>query len=170
MSKDKRSAIDLVKLLGGLPLAIKLAALMIKNERRVHVKFAEVLTELQNREEILALEGSADESSSLRAILGMSYDRLPDKIHKRGFRWLAAFGSESFAWEAVEKLWKMKKPRARKIMSTLINRALVESNEKTERFQLHAVLAKFAESLLEQKREASRTYRAHSSTTTRDLR
>jgi len=162
MNKDEQNAIALVDLLGGLPLAIKLAASMIKTNRRVHVKLADILAELQNRDSLLKLSGIHDGTfSSLQAILGLSYDTLPNKACKHAFRSLGVFGSTSFSDEAVQALWKMKKKQTDAIMLHLINRALVESDAVNARYLLHAVLAKFAESKLEPSYTATTVRHAH---------
>jgi hypothetical protein len=114
-----------------------------------------LLTELQERENRLKLKMSA-ESSTLAAVLGVSYEHVPNERTQHAFRKLGVFGGKpnSFSIEAASGIWEMELRDAQKTMVMLVNRALVEVIDiDNRRYALHAVLADYAASLLDQSDE-----------------
>ena len=161
VNADEKGARGLVAELGGLPLALTLAGRMIAGEWAAGIGVAGALGELKQSEARLRLTGAerrrglAAAEPSLRAVLGMSYDRLPDEATKRAFRFLGTFGPSplTFSLEGATAVWGMEDRPAQKTLAALVGRALVEPMEGG-RYSLHTTLADFAESLLEQQDEA----------------
>jgi hypothetical protein len=100
VAADEKAANELATILDGLPLAITLAGQMLAAEWEAGLGVAGALSELKDREARLKLAGAekraglATAEPSLRAILAMSYDRLPDEATKRAFRLLGVFGGK----------------------------------------------------------------------------
>ena len=160
VSADEKATNELATVLDGLPLALTLAGQMLAAEWEAGLGVAGALSELKDREARLKLAGAekraglATTEPSLRAILAMSYDRLPDEATKRAFRLLGVFGGKplTFSVEAAAAVWGLELRPAQKTMVALVGRALVEPVE-SGRYTLHTTLADFAESLLEENGE-----------------
>ena len=167
VSADEEGARGLVAELGGLPLALTLAGRMIADEWEAGMGVAGALGELKQSEARLDLTGAEKRAElpaaelSLRAVLGISYDRLPDEATRRAFRFLAAFGPSplAFSLEGAAAVWGMEDRPAQKTLAALVGRALVETTEGG-RYSLHTTLADFAESLLEEQDEADAAHDA----------
>jgi tetratricopeptide (TPR) repeat protein len=164
---DEKAANELATVLDGLPLALTLAGQMLAAEWEAGLGVAGALSELKDREARLKLAGAeraglATTELSLRAILAMSYDRLPDDATKRAFRLLGVFGGKplTFSIEAAAAVWGMELRPAQKMMVALVGRALVEPVDGG-RYTLHTTLADFAESLLEEHSEAALARETH---------
>jgi len=165
---DENAANELATVLDGLPLALTLAGQMLAAEWETGLGVAGALSELKDREARLKLVGAekraglASAEPSLRAILAMSYERLPDEATKRAFRLVGVFGGKplTFSFEAVAAVWGMELRPAQKTMVALVGRALVEPVE-SGRYTLHTTLADFAESLLEEHSEAVLAHETH---------
>ena len=161
VNADEKGARGLAAELGGLPLALTLAGRMIADEWEAGIGVAGALGELKEREARLGLRGAEKRpglptaEQSLRAVLGISYDRLADDATRRAFRFLGAFGSSplTFSLEGATAVWGMEDRTARKTLVALVSRALVEPMEGG-RYSLHTTLADFAECLLEEQDEA----------------
>ncbi len=167
VAADEKAANELATVLDGLPLALTLAGQMLAAEWEAGLGVAGALSELKDREARLKLAGAeraglATDELSLRAILAMSYDRLPDEATKRTFRLLGVFGGKplTFSVEAAAAIWGMELRPAQKTMVALVGRALVEPVE-SGRYTLHTTLADFAESLLEEHGEAALARETH---------
>jgi tetratricopeptide (TPR) repeat protein len=168
VAADEKAANELATVLDGLPLALTLAGQMLAAEWEAGLGVAGALSELKDREARLKLAGAekrtglATAELSLRAILAMSYDRLPDEATKRAFRLLGVFGGKplTFSIEAAAAMWGMELRPAQKTMVALVGRALVEPVE-SGRYTLHTTLADFAESLLEEHEEAALARETH---------
>jgi tetratricopeptide (TPR) repeat protein len=168
VSADEKAANELATALDGLPLALTLAGQMLAAEWEAGLGIAGALSELKDREARLQLAGAekraglATTEPSLRAILAMSYDRLPDEVTKRAFRLLGVFGGKplTFSVEAAAAVWGIELRPAQKTMSALFGRALVEPVQ-SGRYTLHTTLADFAESLLEEHNEAALACETH---------
>jgi hypothetical protein len=155
---DREAAKRLCAKLDGLPLAIKLAGRLLAIEADVPSRMRNLVDELiERRDARLELSqyehraGLSDEEPvSLKAILGMSVDRL-DHVDKERFAMLAVFGGEPLTWEigATAAVWQCTTNEAEATTSRLIQRGLVEQRPD-KRYWMHALLADYANSLLEE--------------------
>jgi len=112
---DQRTAQRLCEKLEYLPLALKLAGRLLANEADVPRRMQRLMDELiEHREARLALEQfegrkgiDEDHPVSLRAILGLSVDRL-SSLDRERFAQLAVFGGEPLTWEikAAAYVWE----------------------------------------------------------------
>lgn len=140
-----------------LPLGIKLAGQLLANESDVKPRMKRIVGELTERGQArLDLEqtesrlGLDDEKPhSIRAILGMSVDRL-DQLDKERFAMLGMFGGEPLTWdlEAATAVWDCTPEGAQDTTARLIKRALVEPRPN-EQYWMHALLADYAEEMCE---------------------
>jgi len=168
VSADEKATNELATALDGLPLALTLAGQMLAAESEAGLGVASALSELKDREARLKLVGAekrpglATIEPSLRAILAMSYERLPDETTKRAFRLLGVFGGKplTFSIDAAAAMWEMELRPAQKTMVALVGRALVEPVE-SGRYTLHTTLADFSDSLLEEHGEAALARETH---------
>lgn len=130
MAADEKAANELATVLDGLPLALTLIGQMLAAEWEAGLGVAGALSELKDRETRLKLAGAekrpglSEASPSLRAILAMSYDHLPNEETKRAFRLLGVFGGKplTFSLEAAA-MWGMELRPAQKIMVALVGHA-----------------------------------------------
>ncbi|HKP53168.1 MAG TPA: NB-ARC domain-containing protein [Chloroflexia bacterium] len=155
---DQKAAERLCSKLDGLPLAIKLAGQLLAMEADVPPRMRKLVDELiERREARLGLLQSEprqglpdDEPPSLKAILGMSLDRLT-QTDKERFAMLGVFGGEPLTWEigATAAVWECDVDEAEATTSHLIQRGLVELRPDN-RYWMHALLADYAISLMEE--------------------
>lgn len=150
---DHQLALELCHRLEYLPLALTLAGRALALEATVPSRLQRLLTELIERRtaRLQLLEangrlGIEQAEVSLRAILGLSVDRLSptDRVY---FAMLSVFGGEPLTWDlrAAAYVWACAPDVAEGITARLIQRSLVE--ERQERYWMHALLADYAEEL-----------------------
>jgi tetratricopeptide (TPR) repeat protein len=165
VASDKDSVSQLITLLGGLPLALTITGQLLEEEWEAGLGTSGFLHELQEREKRLKLKLS-DESSTLDALFGLSYEHLPSDRTQRAFRQLGVFGGKpnTFSIEAASAIWEMELRDTQKTLGTLVKRALIEVMDiDNHRYAPHALLADYAASLLDQsKEEKLQAYRCHS--------
>ncbi|MCB0037372.1 MAG: tetratricopeptide repeat protein, partial [Anaerolineales bacterium] len=149
--------------LGGLPLSIILAGQTVASESQAGFSVANALQELLDRGGSMEGKGGAGrEVDSLRAMLSVSYDHLPDERVRQAFRSLAVFGARprTFAIEAAAHVWKVDSRTAQKQMVTLVNQQMVEPLGEGV-FALHNAFASFATTLLVEHAELEALQEAH---------
>lgn len=150
---DHQLALELCRRLEYLPLALTLAGRALALEATVPSRLQGLLTELIERRaarlQLLEAKGRLgieQAEVSLRAILGLSVDRLSpaDRVY---FAMLSVFGGEPLTWDqhAAAYVWACAPDVAEGITARLIQRGLVE--ERQERYWIHALLADYAEEL-----------------------
>ncbi len=148
---------ELVRELGGLPLALRVAGSLLAAEERMGWGVKDLLTELREGQKVLKSEAPADRlpvpeetSPTVAALLQTSLDRLSPEVRAR-FCTLGAFPSKpvSFDLFAAAKVWGMGEPDdARDTVRELAERGLLEPAEPG-RFYLHPILSAYARLLLE---------------------
>jgi tetratricopeptide (TPR) repeat protein len=146
---------ELVSRLAGLPLALNIAGEMIDWAWRISGDISMVLADLQDREARLRMStpdnllAEKAEENSLRAVLQVSYERLPDEASKLAFRLLGVFDYQPAVFDrsAANALWGLPLSQAQKTILILASRAMLEPVGRG-RYTLHAVLADYAASLL----------------------
>jgi hypothetical protein len=147
-------AYDLVRSLEGLPLAIQVAGRLLRSEAHLGWGVRELLAELRTGAAFLLAQPPSDmlgvghvPSPTVAALLKRSSDLLDGETRSR-FALLGLFAPKpaTFDLEAMMVVWDVEDPRstARK----LVDRGLLEPISGG-RFQMHALLAMHARSLLE---------------------
>ena len=155
-----KSLKGLFSVLGGLPLALTLAGKIMLDELVATNDLSNILAELKEKEKVLGM-ALEHQSQPMNAILGVSYERLPDDSSRRVFRSLGIFGSRpnTFSIDAAAAICDMNVRSLQKIMVVLVNRMLVNISSDG-RYSLHTILAEYALNLMARD-EASRLYRKH---------
>ncbi|MCC6612863.1 MAG: hypothetical protein IT320_05245 [Anaerolineae bacterium] len=155
VSEYPGEALQLVRDLEGLPLALHVAGRLLHAEARLGWGVRELLAELRTGASLLAAQvpgdmiGARGETSpTITALLKRSTDLL-DEEHRRHFAYLSLFAPKpaTFDLEAMQVAWDVQDPRP--VARTLVNRGLLEP-VGGGRFQMHALLVLHARSLLEQ--------------------
>jgi len=147
-------AFALVRNLEGLPLAIQVAGRLLQNESRLGWGVGELLVELREGSHLLAaqapsdmLSAGRDTTPTIAALLKRSTDSLNAETRER-FAYLGLFAPKpaTFDLQAMAVAWELDDPRP--TVRVLVNRGLLEPVSGGQ-FQLHALLALHARSLLE---------------------
>ncbi|HJT59858.1 MAG TPA: BTAD domain-containing putative transcriptional regulator [Ktedonobacteraceae bacterium] len=145
----------LVRDLEGLPLAIQVAGRLLQNEVRLGWGVGELLAELREGAGLLAAQAPSDmlgagrdTTPTIAALLKRSTDALDVETRER-FAYLGLFAPKpaTFDLQAMAVAWDLNDPRP--TVRILVNRGLLEP-VSGGRFQLHALLALHARSLLEE--------------------
>ncbi len=145
----------LVRDLEGLPLAIQVAGRLLQNEARLGWGVGELLVELREGSRLLAAQAPSDmlgagreTTPTIAALLKRSTDSLDAEMQAR-FALLGLFAPKpaTFDLQAMAVAWEL--DDARPTVRVLVNRGLLEP-VSGGRFQLHALLALHARSLLEE--------------------
>jgi DNA-binding SARP family transcriptional activator len=146
---------ELVRDLEGLPLAIQVAGRLLQNEARLGWGMGELIAELRSGAGLLAAQAPGDmvgagrdTTPSITALLKRSTDSLDPEMRER-FAYLGLFAPKpaTFDLRAMAVAWNLDDPRP--TVRALVNRGLLEP-VSGGRFQLHALLALHARSLLEE--------------------
>ncbi len=144
----------LVRDLEGLPLAIQVAARLLHNEARLGWGVGELLAELREGSRLLAAQAPSDmlgagreTTPTIAVLLKRSTDSLDAETQAR-FALLGLFAPKpaTFDLQAMAIAWEL--DDARPTVRVLVNRGLLEPVSGGQ-FQLHALLALHARSLLE---------------------
>jgi DNA-binding SARP family transcriptional activator len=145
----------LVRDLEGLPLAIQVAGRLLQQEAHLGWGVSELLAELRDGTGLLTAQAPGDMLSSggdttptVAALLKRSTDALEPEMRER-FAYLGLFAPKpaTFDLQAIAVAWDLHDPRPS--VRILVNRGLLEP-VSGGRFQLHALLALHARSLLEE--------------------
>jgi hypothetical protein len=145
----------LVRDLEGLPLAIQVAGRLLQNEASLGWGVGELLAELREGAKLLTAQVPSDMSGAgqdttptIAALLRRSTDALDAETCER-FAYLGLFAPKpaTFDLQAMAAAWELSDPRP--IIRILVNRGLLEP-VSGGRFQLHALLALHARTLLEE--------------------
>lgn len=152
----------LVRELGGLPLAVRVAGGLLVAEEWMGWGVEDLLAELRQGRRVLEVEVPPDRSPvpegtspTMATLLRTSLERLSPEVGAR-LRLLGAFPSKpvSFDLFAAAKVWEMEEPNdARGTVRELANRSLLET-AGSGRFYLHPVLASYARLLLQAEGES----------------
>jgi len=146
---------DLVQALEGLPLAIHVAGRLLHSETVMGWGIKDLLVELLSGTALLKAQVPSDmlgigreTPPTIAALLRRSTDLLDSETHQR-FAYLGLFVPKpaSFDLAAMAAAWDVPDPKP--TIRTLVNRGLLEP-VGGGRFQMHALLAAHARSLLEE--------------------
>lgn len=146
-------ALELVRDLEGLPLALQVAGRLLRAEMEMGWGISELLDQLRSGKSLLDASAPADQSVSgaapptVTVLLERSLSRLEDETRTR-FALLGIFSPKpaTFDLDAMSAVWDVDdpKPTAR----ILVSRGLLEPLGGG-RFQMHALLVKFAQSMFD---------------------
>jgi tetratricopeptide (TPR) repeat protein len=152
----RSGAEELVRELGGMPLAIRVAGRLLAAEERLGWGVESLLTELREGRRVLENEAPADRlpvpegaSPTVAALLQTSLERLPAEVVDR-FRVLGVFPSKPISFElaAAASVWAADEEDARSTIRGLEGRGLLEP-AGSGRFYLHPILSSYARLRLE---------------------
>lgn len=149
-----RECRELVEELGGLPLALQVAGRLLQAESRLGWGVDELLEALRSGKKLLEAQAPSDRADlalgmtpTVAVLLEKSTERLDPEARDR-FALLGVFAPEpwSFDLEALKAMWLMEDPKD--TVRELVSRGLLEPAAGHGRFQLHALLALHARSML----------------------
>jgi hypothetical protein len=144
---------ELVNDLECLPLALHVAARLLRAESKLGWGVTELLTEIRAGAAIIKAQAPADRAEagnipSVQALLQKSTDML-DELTRECFAFLGAFAPKpaTFNLAAMKAVWEVEDPKP--FVRTLVGHGLLEP-VAGGRFQMHALLVAHAISLCEQ--------------------
>jgi tetratricopeptide (TPR) repeat protein len=155
VARDEAGAAELAKALGYLPLALKLAGHLLANDRRSPQPIPALLTTWRARlDQLRGYETRPGQEQtdtgsqlSLDAIIGLSYDALPDDATRAAAAALAAFGAMplDWDWDAMAAVWATDEGATTAFEQALVGSGLIEWDERSHRYSLHATIHAFLE-------------------------
>lgn len=153
-NKHPEECRELVSELGGLPLALQVAGRMLHAESRFGWGIGELLEALRSGKKLLEAQAPSDRADvilgttpTVAVLLEKSTERLEPEVRDR-FALLGVFAPEpwSFDLDALKAMWLADDPKD--TVRELVSRGLLETAPGRERFQIHALLALHAKSML----------------------
>jgi tetratricopeptide (TPR) repeat protein len=148
VAADAAGAQKLALALGNLPLALRLAGRMLANDRRNPQPCAALLQTWQARlDDLRGYEqrpGMGDERLSLDAIIGLSYQALPDDAAQAAVA-LSVLGATplDWDWEAMAAVWERDEEATTTLEATLMSSGLLDYDETSRRYSLHQTVQAF---------------------------
>jgi hypothetical protein len=153
VAKHQDECRELVRSLECLPLALHVAARLLRAESRQGWGVTELLSNLREGTALVMAYAPADRAEratipTVRALLSTSTDVLDERT-RDCFAYLGAFAPKpaTFDLEAMKAVWQVDDPKP--IIRNLVNHGLLEP-VGNRRFQMHALLVAHAQSLLEE--------------------
>jgi hypothetical protein len=151
LEADAAAFRELARAVGGLPLALVLMGAELATHASQPRWVRAALKRLDSAETRLALQddqlrpGISGLSLSLRAVIELSLDALPDEASRTAFDVLAVFASKpaDFSREAILAIWNVEEAVGDGQIETLYQRGILEATGE-DRFTLHQVLASVA--------------------------
>jgi hypothetical protein len=146
---------DLAKSLEGLPLALRVAGALIEQEDSLSLDVAVLIDELTMTHNLIYRDAPPDRmekegtTPTIHLLLKRSVDTL-DAKSQEDFAILGAFAPKpaTFDLDAIKYMWEVDDPAP--TVKLLAGRGLLEPLVDEKRFQMHATLKMYAESLLEE--------------------
>ena len=141
----------LAQLCGWQPLALRLAASLLKVHRQLALE--DYLPKLrESRERIRSSDRShelTNEDLGLQAAFAVSFDHL-STLQKQRFAQLSVFPA-SFDRPAAAAVWAIEESTAEELLDGLLGLALLERDRQSQRFSLHDLLRDFARGRAEER-------------------
>lgn len=153
VARNREEALELVRSLEGLPLAIQVAGHLLEAEFSYGFGVSELIAELHSGAKLLEALAPADRidlaketTPTVAALLEKSTQRLDSETRYR-FACLGAFAPKpaTFDLPALQAVWETADVRS--TVRKLIDRGLLEPLLPASRFQMHALLVLHARSL-----------------------
>lgn len=150
---------ELVQALEGLPLALRVAGRLLAEEKQTHLDVRPLMKEIVDSHKLLEasvpddrIDPVAGTTPTISLLLRRSTDRLNPQTREY-FSVLGAFAPKpaTFDMAALQFMWGVENvEQATEVVRRLVLRGLLEPIPAVNRYQMHAVLVKLAQSLLEQ--------------------
>ncbi|MFC5851755.1 BTAD domain-containing putative transcriptional regulator [Streptomyces chlorus] len=140
LSVDPLAVDGLIRLCGGLPLALRVAAARLAGDPGLHP--ADLVTEMSEGNRLQALEPDGDENSPLRAAFSVSYGVLVPAA-RRLFRLLGLFPGPEFTAKVAAALLGAPPSQARRLLGALAAAHLIEP-VTVGRYRFHDLLREYA--------------------------
>jgi hypothetical protein len=148
--QDRDESLELVKSLECLPLALHVAAHLLRTEWTLGWGVADLLNDIRDGVAVITAQApvdrvEGDEIPTVKALLQKSTDMLPEAT-RECFASLGAFAPKpaTFDLAAMKSVWGVKSPKP--IVKDLVGHGLIEPLSNG-RFQMHALLVMHAKSL-----------------------
>lgn len=141
---------ELINELEGLPLAIQVAARLLRRDLKRGWGIEDLIEEIKEGAKILEAEAPPDraengEIPTVQALLKKSTDMLSEEMREY-FASLGAFPAKPATFDEPAVAFVLNVPDAKPIINELIDHGLLEINEDN-RYQMHALLRAHARSL-----------------------
>lgn len=140
VAADDMAVDELIRLCGGLPLALRVAAARLAGDPALRT--ADLVAEMTEGNRLEALEPDGDANSPLRTAFSVSY-RVLGPAARRLFRLLGLFPGAEFTAEAAAALLDAALPQARRLIGTLAAAHLIEP-VTAGRYRFHDLLREYA--------------------------
>ncbi|MGW1505959.1 AfsR/SARP family transcriptional regulator [Streptomyces mirabilis] len=140
VTADDRAVSELIRLCGGLPLALRVAAARLAGDPGLRP--ADLVAEMAEGNRLEALEPDSDANSPLRKAFSVSY-RVLAPAARRLFRLLGLFPGPEFTAEAAGALLPAPLPQARRLLGALAAAHLIEP-ATAGRYRFHDLLREYA--------------------------
>ncbi|WP_338598093.1 tetratricopeptide repeat protein [Saccharopolyspora sp. SCSIO 74807] len=140
VTRHPDAARRLVRLCGGLPLALRVVAARIRS--RTGSTIRDCLQELEEDDPLDGLEMDGDASLNVRAVFSLSYRGISGN-EARCFRTLAQHPSNEFGLPAAAALLAVRPRQAKHALSRLVERNLLQEI-RPERYRFHDLLLLYA--------------------------
>ncbi|MFF7603540.1 AfsR/SARP family transcriptional regulator [Streptomyces mirabilis] len=141
VATDEHAVDELIRLCGGLPLALRVAAARLAGDPVLRP--ADLIAEMTEGNRLEALEPDGDANSPLRTAFSVSY-RVLAPAARRLFRLLGLFPGPEFTAEAAAALLPAPLPQARRLLGALAAAHLIEP-ATAGRYRFHDLLREYAQ-------------------------
>jgi hypothetical protein len=150
ITSDPQAAVALAQLCGGLPLALQIAAALLKADpgRSVGELAGELTDERARLEGLRYDDGSDAASSSVETAFALSYRRL-DETAAWVFRVLSVNPGPDMAVASAAILADLPLGKVRRVLAGLARAHLVETAPGAARWQMHDLLRLYADRLID---------------------
>nr|WP_079173975.1 BTAD domain-containing putative transcriptional regulator [Streptomyces mirabilis] len=141
VAADEHAVDELIRLCGGLPLALRVAAARLAGDPGLRP--ANLVAEMTEGNRLEALEPDGDANSPLRTAFSVSY-RVLAPAARRLFRLLGLFPGPEFTAEAAAALLPAPLPQGRRLLGALAAAHLIEP-ATAGRYRFHDLLREYAQ-------------------------
>jgi tetratricopeptide (TPR) repeat protein len=157
---DEAARNNLVERLGGLPLALDIAARRMAERRWSVAEYLARLNEAVDVAAELSLPFASQSEESVALAFSLSYENL-DEGHQSLFRALSMMADGGFAPASVAGVLGGRSAEVERTLEEMAALALVRSSEVPDRYELHPLLTDYSCTLARQAGEWERLRNAH---------
>jgi tetratricopeptide (TPR) repeat protein len=149
---EENSALELIQLVQGLPLALRIAGATLRGQLSGGHFLKKYVTELRDaKNRLRRLQWRDDEELNVRAVFRLSLPHLKPE-EQQTFACLAACAESGFALPAAAATAGPDIDDAGCILARLVNLALIDYDQDSKRFQFHPLLYLFARDEAQERR------------------